>query len=147
MGVRFGSLSWLRVARTWASFCGEDATKGHFKLPSYVWSGLRDNTSMDFYFGNAIYIAIDLSVGFQSRSRFNPPGLEIRLGSHVVVDSRSIKIFDSVDPQARVSWVHKLDRFRNHQSRSGKFHTVPSGSSTRKLIFPGCRNGAVAVLQ
>ena len=71
--------------------CVEDASKGHFTVPSYVWSGLRNNTYPGFYFGNTIYIALDLSVGFQSRSRFNAPGLDVGLGSHYFVESRNIK--------------------------------------------------------
>jgi uncharacterized protein (TIGR03437 family) len=71
--------------------CVEDASKGHLTVPSYVWSGIRNNTFTDFYFGNTIYMALDLSVGFQSRSRFDAPGLDVGLGSYYVVESRNIK--------------------------------------------------------
>lgn len=71
--------------------CTEDASKGHFKVPSYVWSGIRNNTYTGFYFGKTIYMALDLSVGFQSRSQFNAPGLDLALGSQYVIESRHIK--------------------------------------------------------
>jgi uncharacterized protein (TIGR03437 family) len=71
--------------------CAEDASKGHFTVPSYVWSGVRNNTYTDSYFGDTIYFALDLSVGFQSRSRFTAPGLDLGLGSHYFVESRNIK--------------------------------------------------------
>lgn len=71
--------------------CVEDASKDHFTVPSYVWSGRRNTTSTDSYFGNPIYMALDLSVGFQSRARFNAPGLDVGLGSHYFVESRKIK--------------------------------------------------------
>jgi hypothetical protein len=71
--------------------CVEDASMGHFAVPSYVWSGLRNNSNTTFYFGSPIFLALNLSVGFQSRSRFKAPGVDIGLGSNYFVESRNIK--------------------------------------------------------
>jgi uncharacterized protein (TIGR03437 family) len=78
----------------WAGFdftCVADASKGHFTVPSYVWSGIRSNAFTDFYFGQTIFVCLNLSVAFQSRSRFTGPGLDLGLGFSYVAKYRSIK--------------------------------------------------------
>jgi hypothetical protein len=81
-----------QTAKGLSFVCVEDAAKGHFTVPSYVWSGVRNEALTPSYSGNISILSLDLSVGFQSRSGFAAPGIDVGLGFQYVVKSRSIKV-------------------------------------------------------